>query len=516
MTQSTPKLGLLLYDIGTPDNQATFLQFRTDLAGVTGSNFTKIDTAIAGIDTRLTTIEGLKPIVKLNGTSTDNANYTATNANISTLYNGLLVDFIPNQDNTSTATLTINGGSIKIINKISSSGTVVNLDARDLMANRRYILEYDGTEWVLINSTSADQVNVNGTPGTILVVDTDNSIGVSAISVTNDKISANNINIDGAGIISDSGTLALSKPLSTSSINKGIEWSTDGRAINVADNKVEPTEIDIDASLRDNSGLLGLGLSGITAGTYKGTTYDVTGRATASSGKVQATEINHSTRLTEASGILDLSTTGITAGTYKGLTLDAYGRVTGTNNLVQANEISIDSSLKNTMGVLGVSLAPDSSKLGGQLPSYYLPATGKAADSDKLDGLDSTDFGRPVFLTEPLTSTAWDGDARSTTKKTLIDLSAVFGVPAGVKAVIARAAARDSASSTNTNLYFTLSPNNGGGGALYCRPAGITNDAFAEAQAVVPCNANGDVYFALTASGTDTMDVWLEISGYWL
>jgi len=35
----------------------------------------------------------------------------------------------------------------------------------------------------------------------------------------------------------------------------------------------------------------------------------------------------------------------------------------------------------------------------------------------------------------PLTSTAWDGgDAFSTTAKTLIDLSAVFGVPAGVKA----------------------------------------------------------------------------------
>ena len=38
--------------------------------------------------------------------------------------------------------------------------------------------------------------------------------------------------------------------------------------------------------------------------------------------------------------------------------------------------------------------------------SDYLGITAKAADSDKLDGLNSTDFGRPVFLTTPLTSTA--------------------------------------------------------------------------------------------------------------
>lgn len=30
----------------------------------------------------------------------------------------------------------------------------------------------------------------------------------------------------------------------------------------------------------------------------------------------------------------------------------------------------------------------------GQLPSYYLPANGKAADSDKLDGIDFTGFAR--------------------------------------------------------------------------------------------------------------------------
>lgn len=48
------------------------------------------------------------------------------------------------------------------------------------------------------------------------------------------------------------------------------------------------------------------------------------------------------------------------------------------------------------------------------------------------------------FLTTPLTSTSWDGDARSTTAKTKIDLSAVFGVPAGAKGILVRLVARDS------------------------------------------------------------------------
>ena len=36
--------------------------------------------------------------------------------------------------------------------------------------------------------------------------------------------------------------------------------------------------------------------------------------------------------------------------------------------------------------------AANSAKLGGQLPGYYLPKTGKAADADKLDSLDSSAF----------------------------------------------------------------------------------------------------------------------------
>jgi hypothetical protein len=143
----------------------------------------------------------------------------------------------------------------------------------------------------------------------------------------------------------------------------------------------------------------------------------------------------------------------------------------------------------------------------------YLKSTEKAADSDKLDGLDSTAFGRPVFLASPLTSTAWDGDAFSTTAKTKIDLSVVFGVPAGVKAVLVNVALRDSGSAANECL-ISLSPSSSAGG-MTARCSGIANDKFVNACLTVPCDTNGDIWYEIAASGTNTMYVYLQIWGYW-
>ena len=129
-------------------------------------------------------------------------------------------------------------------------------------------------------------------------------------------------------------------------------------------------------------------------------------------------------------------------------------------------------------------------------------------------------FGSSTFipLTTSLTSTSWDGDARSTTAKTLLDLSAVFGVPAGVKAVLVRLFCADSASASgNSGFYFGVSPNNiAGDMAVVARPIGIANDFRVEAQSICPCNVNGDIYFQCTASGADTLDVWLYVWGYYI
>ena len=119
-----------------------------------------------------------------------------------------------------------------------------------------------------------------------------------------------------------------------------------------------------------------------------------------------------------------------------------------------------------------------------------------------------------VPLTSPLTSTAWDGDSFSTTANTKIDLSVVFGVPAGAKAVLVNIALRDSGSAAN-ECFISLSPSSSVTG-MTARCSGIANDKFANACLTVPCDTNGDIYYAISASGTGTMDVYLQIWGYWL
>ena len=118
-------------------------------------------------------------------------------------------------------------------------------------------------------------------------------------------------------------------------------------------------------------------------------------------------------------------------------------------------------------------------------------------------------------LTTPLTSTSFDGDSFSTTAKTLIDLSAAFGVPAGVQAVDVHVRCRDSASA-GTNVWMVLGPTNSAGLGRGCSPYGRTNNADEHNDLTVPCDANGDIYYQVSASGASTFDIWIEIWGYFI
>ena len=118
-----------------------------------------------------------------------------------------------------------------------------------------------------------------------------------------------------------------------------------------------------------------------------------------------------------------------------------------------------------------------------------------------------------IHLLSPLTSTAWDGDLRSTTAKTLIDLSAVFGVPAGVKAVNAVVWVWDAGSAAG-NCFIILGPNNVASQGFITPCSGIANGKVAGNSPTIPCNINGDIYFEVSASGAGTLGCILQIWGY--
>ena len=213
-------------------------------------------------------------------------------------------------------------------------------------------------------------------------------------------------------------------------------------------------------------------------------------------------KITDLTELTEAASDDYLEIVDTSANTSKKISLE---------NLIAGHDHDSD--------YLGISAkAADSDKLDGKdstdfsLATHnhdtaYLGITAKAADSDKLDGLDSTDFGRPVFLTTPLTSTSWDGDTKGTGDRAIVDLSAVFGVPAGVKAVLISVQTQADA----VNDYIRFGPNSTYSYALTCRTA--VAGQIAIAMGIVPCDSNGDIYCYPSATIAG-VQVW--IWGYWL
>ncbi len=118
-----------------------------------------------------------------------------------------------------------------------------------------------------------------------------------------------------------------------------------------------------------------------------------------------------------------------------------------------------------------------------------------------------------VKLAYPLESVAWDGDAYSTTAKTLIDLSAVFGAPPGIKEATFYVECRDSGSGA-ADCYIILSPNNTVNNGVVVSPYGNANDIPMRQTITVPCDANGDIYYQIVATGAGRFDVWLRIWGY--
>lgn len=112
-----------------------------------------------------------------------------------------------------------------------------------------------------------------------------------------------------------------------------------------------------------------------------------------------------------------------------------------------------------------------------------------------------------------LTSTSYDGDETfSTAAKANIDLSAVFGAPAGLKAILVRAAVIDSGSAgTDCRIYLGPSDTAYGGTAFNAEPI---NSRPGRSTQVVVCDSGGNIYIQTVASGAGTMSLYLSIIGY--
>ena len=115
----------------------------------------------------------------------------------------------------------------------------------------------------------------------------------------------------------------------------------------------------------------------------------------------------------------------------------------------------------------------------------------------------------------PYTSTSFDGDSFGTTAKTLIDLSATFGVPANVRAVILFVWCRDEGAVGN-DTWVCLSPNNTANSGLFFSSMPVADRPGRYGGVTVPCDLNGDIYYQIAASGAGKFDLSIEVWGYYL
>ena len=125
----------------------------------------------------------------------------------------------------------------------------------------------------------------------------------------------------------------------------------------------------------------------------------------------------------------------------------------------------------------------------------------------EVERLQRWESGKFIALTTPLTSTNWDGDTKTTANRAIVDLSAVFGVPAGIKAVMMSIQTQADAA----NDYIRFGPNSTYNYVLTCRTQ-VANQ-IAHAIGIVPCDANGDIY-CYPSGDIENVQVW--IWGYWL
>lgn len=113
---------------------------------------------------------------------------------------------------------------------------------------------------------------------------------------------------------------------------------------------------------------------------------------------------------------------------------------------------------------------------------------------------------QPHFLQTPLTSTSWDGDAKTTANNGIIDLSAVFGVPAGVKAVMVSMKFNDESSNVQVGIGPTSTNFD-----MVAGDTAIANQEVHE-NGTSTCDANGDVYWGCSGEIDNcTIKIW----GYW-
>lgn len=220
-----------------------------------------------------------------------------------------------------------------------------------------------------------------------------------------------------------------------------------------------------------------------------------------------------------------IGATGPSAGDEAALVAHADATTTATYIQIRSNSNVL--KLTNTKATLDNDLHVDVDvRVGG---GVWVGGTGTDPDADDVhfegnlkSNKGATDYDVYAYhpLDTPLTSTSWDGDSFSTVSKVtrgVIDMSSVFSAPTiPIKAYRAYVAVRDSGSAAGSFVGLVLHGTSTADVGTFVTCDGLPNDKWERADVIINADANGDIYIQTEATGTDTLEVFIQILGYFV
>lgn len=175
---TTPNYSFSVYS--STDTDVRFLDFRVATAGSQStSNFYKIDTALKQHTDAIASLEASPSAFTVNAVySTDNF-YTASVTNYPGYKTNQLIALSLDRNNVGTVTININGSTTKSVMKYNTSGLLVNAADNDFVKNNPVLCIYDGTQFIMLGSSSATNIRIDGAANHVVMISGQNTLVTS-------------------------------------------------------------------------------------------------------------------------------------------------------------------------------------------------------------------------------------------------------------------------------------------------------------------------------------------------
>lgn len=181
MTNS-PNYNFSLYS--SSDTGVTFLNYRISISGEQDtSNFMIIDTVLNEHQEAIQALQDSPSVWGVNAQYNSENFYVAGVIGYPGYQNNQIIALSLNQNNIGTVTISINSASTVSVMKYNSSGSLVNMESNDFIANNPVLCLYNGTVFIAIGVLNADTVNISGTAGNVVTITEDNTLGDSGYGI---------------------------------------------------------------------------------------------------------------------------------------------------------------------------------------------------------------------------------------------------------------------------------------------------------------------------------------------